>query len=63
MYRSATLSSILEQMTFVKNAVDETRRKTYMKSIKANKGAGFVDLGDGHTEKHASMCKFIGVFK
>ena len=59
MYRSAALSGILEGMTFVKNAVDETRRKTYMKTVKNNKGAGFVALGDGNNENFSSRCKFV----
>ena len=60
MYRSATLSGVLENITFVQNAVDEVRRKTYMRTVKANVGASFVDVGDRKNSKYNS--KFVKYF-
>ena len=46
MYRSATKSGFLDQMTFVQNGIDDVRRTAHMAIDNANNGGSFVELGN-----------------
>ena len=44
MYHSAQKSNMLDKMTFVQNAIDETRRTAHMSIDRTNNGGSFVEL-------------------
>ena len=60
MYRSATKSDILDQMTFIQNGVDAIRRNATMAVSKTNNGESFVDLENKDESKIGGIYYFGG---
>ena len=48
------MSSMVNQMTFVQNGIDDVRRTAHMAIDKANNGGSFVELSNGGDSKSKS---------
>ena len=62
MHRSATLSGVLDHITFMQNIVGDSRRKAKMKIMNGNNGGSFVMLGRDKGLTENVTCKLLKLF-